>query len=148
MRNNDRQAHPRTWIALSAALACAVTAFVAPRIAEAKSQRDSRYLYQQVWPAAVRLLRVDAGYKILEKDFEAGYVLFEVSEDRKRFRGSLQLVRLDSSNSQRVRVIINIADRPSYVAVGLLDRLERKLREEYGPPPKTQPKSPDMDARY
>lgn len=148
---------PRVWIAVTAALACLLALCISPAPVEARSQRDTRYLYRQVWPAAVRLLRVDKGYDIVEKDVDAGYVLFDVKEDRKKFRGSLELVRLEGESRNRVRVIIRIADRPSYVELGLLDNLERKLREEYGSPPKSTPKppsganpgrSPDMDARH
>ena len=143
--------HAHQLIALTVALLCASTVLASP--AEASSQRDSQYAYRQVWPAAVRLLRVDLGHDILEKDSEAGYVLFEAREEGKTFRGSLELVRLEGEGQKRVRIIVRIADRPSYVELGLLDRLERKLRDEYGPPPRSRPKSdsseksPDMDSR-
>ena len=138
--------------ALAAALVCALVVLVSPRRADARSQRDTRYAYRQVWPAAVRLLRVDVGYDIIEKDSEAGYVLFEAREEGKTFRGSLELVQLEGEGGKQVRIIVRIADRPTYDELGLLDRLERKLRDEYGPPPKSPPSrspenSPDMDSR-
>ena len=121
--------HSLAWAALIGALALAGR----PASALAKSERVTEYSYEQIWPTAVRLLRVDAGYKILEKDAEAGYVLFEASEEGKTFRGSLELVKLEGESGRKsVRMILNIEDRPSYVETGLLDRLERKLRDEYG----------------
>ena len=138
----------RAALAWSAAIACALAVFLGPRTADAKSQRDSAYLYRQVWPAAVRLLRVDAGYKIIEKDVESGYVLFEAKDDGKKFRGALEIAKLENEGGKRVRVIIRIEDRPSYMELSLLDKLERKLRDEYGPPPKGKKPDPDMDARH
>lgn len=110
----------------------------------AKSERVTRYAYEQIWPTAVRFLRVDAGYNILEKDAEAGYVLFEASEEGKTFRGSLELVKIkDENGRESVRMVLNIDDRPTYVETGLLDRLERKLRDEYGMPKEAPAGSPD-----
>ena len=47
------------------------------REAHAKSGMESRYRYDQTWNSALRLVRVDLGLKILEKDEKAGYILFE-----------------------------------------------------------------------
>src|SRR5690606_21975579 len=83
---------PRAAGALAGLLA--LLAVLWPQPAAAKSQKKLRYTYEQVWPAALRFLRVDEGFTIVEKDAEAGYVLFEVAEDGKRFRGSLEIVRI------------------------------------------------------
>lgn len=132
--------------AWAAAVACALIVSLGGGTADAKTQRDTEYLYTQVWPTAVRLLRVDVGYTILEKDVDAGYVLFEFKDEGKTFRGAIEIVRL-KGESKRVRVIVRIEDRPSYMEQSLLDRLERKLRDENGPPPRRKA-DPDMDARH
>ena len=133
---------------VAAAALCAVVAV--PALAHAKSQRVVRYSFEQVWPAAIRFLRVDSGLEILERDAEAGYVLFELSEENKRFRGALELVRIvDDRDRPALRMILHIEDRPSYMELALLKRLERKLRDELGPPrepapkPKPRPKEGD-----
>lgn len=111
-----------------------------PSAAHAKADKIVRYAYDQVWPAAVRFLRLDEGFTIVEKDGEAGYVIFELSEDGKQFRGALELVRIrDDDRRPALRMIVRIEDRPSYMELGILDRLERKLRTELGPPPEPRP---------
>ena len=93
----------------------------------------------------MRLLRVDLGYEILEKDAEAGYVLFEITEAGKTFRGSLEVVKLHDRGTKRVRVIVHIADQPSYVERSVLSKLQTKLRAEYGAPPKQVKPQPEPD---
>lgn len=114
-----------------------------PGAAHAKADKVVRYAYAQVWPAAVRFLRLDEGFTIVEKDAEAGYVIFELSEEGKQFRGALELVRIrDDNRRAALRMIVRLEDRPSYMELGILDRLERKLRTELGPPLEPRP-SPD-----
>ncbi|MEM9490611.1 MAG: hypothetical protein AAGC55_15805 [Myxococcota bacterium] len=115
-----------------------------PGQASAKSQRVVSYSFEQVWPTALRFLRIDEGLEIIERDAEAGYVMFELSEENKRFRGALELVRVtDDEGRSAVRLLLRIEDRPSYMELGILSRLERKLREELGaprdPPPPQRP---------
>jgi hypothetical protein len=93
---------------------------------EAQSQREVSHAYDEVFPAAVRFLRIDAGLKIIEKDAEAGYVLFELAEEGKTFRGALELVRIKDG----VRLIIRVDARPTYTETGLLNRLVFKLQKE------------------
>jgi hypothetical protein len=79
--------------------------------------------------------------KIVEKDIETGYVLFELAEDGKIFRGALELVRIqDDSGRAAVRLIISVADRPTYTETGLLQRLVHKLRKELPESPAPAPK--------
>lgn len=135
---------PRAAGALAGLLA--LLAVLWPQPAAAKSQKKLRYTYEQVWPAALRFLRVDEGFTIVEKDAEAGYVLFEVAEDGKRFRGSLEIVRIHEHQDQpALRLLVGIEDRPSYMEQGILDRFERKLRAELGPPRlrKPAPEAPE-----
>ncbi len=126
---------------------CAITLVLTawPGAAGARSQREVSHTYEQVYPAAVRFLRIDAGLKILEKDAEAGYVLFELAEEGKTFRGALELVRIeDADGRQAVRLIIRVDDRPTYTETGLLNRLVHKLQKELpeSPPPPPPPPSP------
>jgi hypothetical protein len=114
--------------------ALALVALVAT-VAYADTARSVSYPYERVWPAAVRFLRVDLKLKIIEKDADAGYVLFELAEDRKTFQGSLQLSRAkDPDRREATRLALKIAGRPSYVEDELLVKLERKLKEELGDP--------------
>jgi hypothetical protein len=118
--------------------------------AEAASKKEASYPYERVWPAAVRFLRIDAGVELLEKDADAGYVLFELEDDGKTFKGALEVIRIkDSDGRDAVRLMLRLEDRPSYMEIGMLKRLVRKLYVELGPPapapPKRKPKPPADD---
>jgi hypothetical protein len=115
-----------------------VIALTASGSAEARSQREVAHVYDDVFPAAVRFLRIDANLKIVEKDAESGYVLFELAEEGKTFRGALELIRFqDSEGRAGVRLVIRVDDRPTYTETGLLERLVAKLDRELpeSPPP-------------
>lgn len=138
----------RNSIALAAAL-CVCAVAVAPIPAHAKAERVVRYTFEQVWPAAIRFLRVDSGFEIVERDADAGYVLFDVNEENKRFRGSLEIVKIEDDRGRKsLRLILRIEDRPSYMEIGLLKRFERKLRDELGTPrEKPEPKDDPDDGK-
>ena len=40
--------------------------------AAARTERRTGYTFEQAWPTAVRHLRVDEGFKIVDKDAETG----------------------------------------------------------------------------
>ena len=109
-------------------------------IAEARSEKTVGWDAAKVYPAAVRFLRIDVGATVIEKDAEAGYVLFELREEGRTFRGALEIVKIDKDGREQVRLVLSIADRPEYVEVALLDRLEAKLRSEHGSPRRDAPK--------
>lgn len=111
--------------------------------AEARSEKTLAYQREQAWPTAVRFLRVDAKLKVIEKDADAGYVLFEFIEDKKTFRGSLEVIEVVKDGRKLVRFVVTIEDRPSWVEIEMLTKLERKLRVELGTPaPTPTPKAP------
>ncbi len=106
----------------------------------ARSDRDFPFGFSQVWPALVRFLRVDEHLKVIEKDESAGYVLFELTEEKRTFSGAAEMTHGADGTT---KVIIRIQDRPSYMEEGLLDRLGNKLHEELGdPPPAPSPPPP------
>jgi hypothetical protein len=134
----------------AASIAFFVSAGIAARVgprelgvreAQAKSGYESPYSYDQTWTTALRLVRVDLGFKIVEKDEKAGYVLFEYADKGSTSSASLELLPGDRG----VRVVCQIPKFPSYHEAVVLDRLSRKLREEHGnPPERTRP--PPVDA--
>ena len=115
--------------------------------AAARTEKTLAYPRDQAWPAAVRFLRVDLGLKIVEKDADAGYVLFELHEEKKTFRGSLEVVDVVVDGRHLVRFVLQIEDRPQWVEVEYMTKLERKLHVELGSPspaptPKPAPTPP------
>ncbi|MCC6522815.1 MAG: hypothetical protein IT373_09155 [Polyangiaceae bacterium] len=127
----------------AAFLVASVALFSGARAAEARSTQDSPYTYEQTFGTTLRLLTVDLGYKITEKDAEWGYLLFEYDDptgSKQKPRGSFELVRADGN----VRVVVQIPAVPSYHEQLLLDKLKRKLEADHGTPPKREkpPKKP------
>lgn len=121
--------------------------------ADARSEKTLAYPREQAWPAAVRFLAVDERLKLVEKDADAGYVLFELRDEGKVFRGSLEVVVVIVEGRTLVRFVLTIEDRPSWLETSMLGRLEKKLRLELGSPapapsprPKEPPREPPRDA--
>lgn len=102
--------------------------------AEARRSSDHDYRYEQIWSSAVRLLRVDYGFRIRDRDRDIGFVLFDYQEHGRTYPGSLEVVRAEVGGQQKVRVTLNIPAQPSYVERMVLDRLQRKLRADFGEP--------------
>ena len=116
---------------------------LATGVAEARSEKTLAYPRAQAWPAAVRFIRVDAKLKITEKDADAGYVMFELKEEKRTFRGSLEIIDTVKDGRHVVRFVMQIEDRPEYEELELLDKLEEKLRAELGSPePAPTPQPP------
>jgi len=114
-------------------------------VAHARSEKVLAYPRDQAWPAAVRFIRVDERLKIIEKDADAGYVLFELREEGKIFRGSLEVVDTVKDVRHVVQFGLQIEDRPEWVEIELLNRLERKLRAELGAPAPAPAQPPKKD---
>jgi hypothetical protein len=130
-------------LALAAGIALALHA--AP--AWARSEKTLAYPRDQVWPTAVRFLVVDERVKITETDADAGYVMFELRDDGKVFRGSLEVATVQRDGRSAVRFVLQIADRPSWLEIAMLGRLETKLRTELGSPsPPPAPPEPPRKA--
>jgi len=124
-------------------LAAALLLTLSVSVAQARSEKTLAYQRDQAWPAAVRFLRIEAKLKIIEKDAEAGFVIFEYREDGKTFRGSLEVIDIVKDGRKLVRFVLQIEDRPSWVEIEMLTKLERKLRSELGnPAPAPSPKEP------
>lgn len=120
---------------------CALLALPVP--AEARSEgRPLGYAREHVWSPVVRFLAVDEKAKIIEKDPDAGYVIFELKDDSKSYRGTLEVMTVQGDGRPNVKFAINIVDGALWREAGMLQRLEQKLRNELGsppPPPKKEP---------
>lgn len=103
--------------------------------AHARREATFNYPYSRVWTTAVRLLRVDFESQITEKDKDDGYFLFEFPDRGKSYAGSVELIASRKDDVESVRVVLTIQALPTYVESMLMDRLARKLVQEFGPPP-------------
>jgi hypothetical protein len=101
---------------------------------QARTERTLSYDVTKVWGTAVRFLRVDAGVTVIEKDPAAGYVLFSITEGKQTFRGSLEMFAIEQDGRNATRFVIQIVDRPSYMEMAMIEKLQQKLRDELGSP--------------
>jgi hypothetical protein len=130
--------------ALSGALLAAGFAVSA---ASAKSTYESPYGYERTWNAALRLVRVDNGWKITEKDETNGYLLFDYAapQSAKPTPGSLELIRGregEANGGSNVNVLVQLPQMPHYHEQVILDALASKMRREYGDAPEHRPPPP------
>ena len=107
--------------------------------AHAKSAYDSAYGFDRTWNAGLRLVRVDLNLKVTEKDDQNGYLMFDYKSPesgQKPVPGSMEFIK---GKDGGVRVVVQIPQMPGYHEQVLVDQLSRKLKNEYGEPPKKPP---------
>ena len=112
----------------------------------ARIEHSLSYTKAQSFNAALRFLRVDSGYTITEKDSESGYLLFEYPSEgsSKATSGSVEIIERESS----VALIVQLPQMPHHHERMLAAGLMKKLRDDYGSPPraKTKPDASDSPA--
>ena len=114
-----------------------------PSPGSAKRTQDFRHTYEQVWRSAIRLIRVDQGFPIRDRDKDVGYFMFDYQDNGRGHPGSVEVV--DVGKTGAVKVVIQIPSMPSYIERMLLDKLKRKLDTDYGEPPKGREKTPSAE---
>jgi hypothetical protein len=122
-----------------------VVAVAHPGTVEAKTSFDSPYTLAQTYNSALRLVRVDLGLNITERDPAAAYLLFDYKSNesgQKTVAGSIEM--LDSGRS--VKVVVQLSQMPRYHEQVMSDALAKKLREEYGEPAPRASKRDGADA--
>jgi hypothetical protein len=136
----------RSFRCALAVAACALALVViagSAREASGSVAYDSPYTFEQTFGSALRLVRVDLGLKIVEKDEAAGYILFEYKspESGKRVTsGSVEIVK----STAKVHVAVQLPQMPQYHEQVIVDALVKKLSAEHGDPPKRpKPEPPD-----
>lgn len=132
----------RRVLAISAAAGGLLAAVLAVRAARARVEAESEYTKAQTYNGALRYVRVDLGYELVEKDPDAGYILFRYEPPGRKnnpTNGSIEVLE----TKDRVKLVIQLPQMPSYHETTLRDGLLKKLRAEYGEPPKKKPSRDD-----
>jgi hypothetical protein len=131
---------PVLGVAMGLSVAAAIVLTGTP--ADARTSYDSAYGFDRTWNAAIRLVRVDMGLKLLEKDDSTGYMMFEYKAPGggKPSSGSMEFVRTREPEAP-VRVVVQLPQMPSYHEQIMIDALVHKMRAEYGDPP-MRPRAP------
>lgn len=106
------------------------------------------YPPDQVWPATIRYLRVDRQFELVDRDQDAGFILFDFPVgDRPqspRGRGSVELISTtDVSGRPAVNISISTDAGPVHLPHAIAEGLAAKLLAERGPPAPPPPKTPD-----
>lgn len=135
------------------AIAASVLGIVAvtPRSAMAKVSYACPYTSAQAYSASLRLLRVDHGFDITERDPDAAYILFEYKSNEGGSRVSSGAIEIIEKGKE-LMVQVSLPKMPQYHERVLLDNLRKKLESEYGEPPvrkdprKEPPKKSDPSA--
>lgn len=118
-------------VAKIAALALA-TALLIPAAAKAEKRKIYTYQVNSVYSTAIRLLRVDLNYEILEKDQEGAYIIFNyVDNNSQKHRGSIELLDKGDEANKLTQAICSIPTVPSYLEMDLLDKLNVKLNTDH-----------------
>jgi hypothetical protein len=136
--------------AQTSVLAAEAEAGLPPLLIE--NRRTLSYPIDQVWPTAIRYLRIDRGFEIVDRDRDAGYMLFEFPLEEKRIgSGSVEMfATVDASGRASVSISVNTGAGPVHLPNSLLDGIAAKVRAERGqppppPPPKQEEPPPKKD---
>lgn len=106
-------------------------------MAWSRAEERLSYTKAQSYRSALRYLRVEQGYEILEKDMESGYLLFKYprtrasSPDAPVVHGSVEVIERE----QETALVVQLPDLPSYHERLLIEGLLDKLKADYGAPP-------------
>lgn len=117
----------------------------APAAAGLGQSRVMPYPVEMVWPTAVRYLRVDRHFTIVDRDPDAGFILFDlpVGDDGRTARGSVEIFATkDAAGRPSASVQITTDGGPVHLPHALLDGIADKLRRERGQPGAPPPKPP------
>ena len=118
--------------------------------AGARVDGSSSYTKAQTYSGALRYVRVDLGYEVVEKDPDAAYLIFKYAAPGAAkgnlVTGTLEVVEANGG----VRLFVSLPRMPEYYERIFRDGLLKKLRDEYGAPPpakkpaeKPTPEKPD-----
>jgi hypothetical protein len=103
--------------------------------ADARVDGSSSYTKAQTYSGALRYVRVDMGYEVVEKDPDAAYLIFKYAapggSKSSLVTGTLEVVEASGG----VKLFVNLPRMPEYYERVFRDGLLKKLRDEYGAPP-------------
>lgn len=107
--------------------------------ASARVEERTGYAKELAFHSVVRFLRVDRGYRLVEKDLESGYLLFEYPLDKERtVSGSVEVVATEQGSA----IVVRLTDLPEYHERVLFRAILGRLRSDYGEPKKPSPAPP------
>ncbi|HKY37446.1 MAG TPA: hypothetical protein VJN18_16000 [Polyangiaceae bacterium] len=123
------------WARLAWTLLTALALGAETGAAQAKVDGSSAYSKAQTYSGALRYVRVDLGYEVVEKDPDAAYLIFKYTTlgqpKSSSVTGTLEVIEADGA----VKLFVSLPRLPEYHERVFRDGLLKKLRDEYGTPP-------------
>src|SRR3954470_4555612 len=107
----------------------AMAAMSTVAVADARVDSASGYSKAQTYSGALRYLRVDMGFEVVEKDPDAAYLIFRYElpgQKKATANGTVEVVEADG----HVKLFVQIPTMPEYHERVLRDGLLRKLHDE------------------
>src|SRR4051812_22508016 len=101
------------WVALVFTMLAVTVVVIASSDAHASVAYESPYTFEQTFGSALRLIRVDMGLTVTEKDPDSGYVLFQYTSPEsgsKISQGSIEVVK----GKEGVHVAVQLPAMPQY----------------------------------
>ena len=130
MRRLVQEVAPRAATTLLLAPLVALAIVLSTPVADARSSFDSAYGFERTYNAALRLVRIDMGLKVTEKDDQSGYLMFDYRGSEtgpKTTSGSMEFIR-PREPAGPVRVVVQLPQMPRYHEQVLVDSLARKMK--------------------
>ena len=119
----------------------AAAPWLAARAASLSHDRTLSYPLEQVWPTTLRYLKVDRGYTLVDRDAEAGFILFDIpvrrpgATEEQVAHGSIEMfATTDMAGRAAVKVAVKTDSGPSHLPHAIAEGLATKLRTERGAP--------------
>jgi hypothetical protein len=132
----------QSWASSVVAIVPLLTLVAATTPAAARVDGSSGYSKAQTYSGALRYVRVDLGYEVVEKDPDAAYLIFKYtapgSSKSSAVTGTLEVIEAQGG----VRLFVSLPRMPEYHERIFRDGLLKKLKEEYGAPPPAAKKPP------
>ena len=132
-----------SWVRYVLAVVPLSTLLATAPPAAARVDGSSGYSKAQTYSGALRYVRVDLGYEVVEIDPDAAYLIFKYTAPgggkNSAVTGTLEVIEGTSG----VRLFVNLPRMPEYYERVFRDGLLKKLRDEYGAPPVAAKKPPE-----
>lgn len=90
------------------------------------SNRTYNYSLKKVYSTLIRYIAVNRRDKILEKDIEGAYIIFQINDSGKTIEGSVEIIDRGKEKSQ-MKLYFKGAH---YREVLFMKKFEKKLKEE------------------
>lgn len=119
-------------------LSCAWALLAWTAVSSARTEETTGYTKSQAYNGALRFLRVEQEFQVIEKDADLGYMLFEypTGTDDDTTTGSVEVIERD----EEVLVVVQISELPAHHESRLASALLKKLEADYGALPQKRAK--------